>query len=175
MQRPNGGLQFGGRLDYAKSPHLTFRVETSYWQDQASGKYQDVDGTIDFENKVRLVPIMLGAQYNLGAPQARIRLYTGASGGIVLVQTKSHALIKTNVANDQPEVINSELSGNDFIGKPFVGLELAASRKLALFSELGYIFGKFTIERVDPQSGEKTSEDTSINGLHVMGGIKLAF
>lgn len=175
VQRPNGGLQVGGRLNYEKSPRLTLRVEVSSWQDQATGNFQASDGTVDFENQLRLIPIMLGAQYNLNAPSAKIRLYAGVSSGVVLVQTKFQMTVQLNTPNAQPDVTRSELSGNDFMGKPFLGLELATSRNLALFSELGYVFGKFTTEEVDPQSGSKNSEDTSLNGLHLMGGVKLSF
>jgi hypothetical protein len=52
---------------------------------------------------------------------------------------------------------------------------LGASRSLSLFTEPGYVFGKFTAEEVDPESGEKISEDISINGLHLTGGMKIAF
>ncbi|MCI0699256.1 hypothetical protein L0337_45550 [candidate division KSB1 bacterium] len=44
VQKPNGGLQFGGRLNYEKSPHLTLRAEAYSWQDQGSINLQDVGG-----------------------------------------------------------------------------------------------------------------------------------
>jgi hypothetical protein len=182
VQKPDGGLQFGGRLNYATSPHLTLRAEAYYWQDQGSISLQDVDETQSFTNKVRLVPIMLGVQYNLGQPEAKIRLYAGASGGVMLVKTQSQLEINFSDPNEGPlgdgrglSLILAESSGNDFIGKPFVGLELGASRSLSLFTELGYVFGKFTSEEIDLESGAKTPVDNSINGLHLTGGMKIAF
>ncbi|MGH7599843.1 MAG: outer membrane beta-barrel protein [bacterium] len=175
VQKPNGGLQFGGRLNYEKSPQLTLRAEAYYWQDQGNGNLRDVDGTLSFANKVRLVPIMLGAQYNFGQPEAKIRFYAGASGGVMLVKTQSQ--IALNLADPNEESIEelTESSGSDFIGKPFVGLELGTSRKLAFFTEVGYVFGKFTSEEADLETGEPTSLDISINGLHLIGGMKIAF
>jgi hypothetical protein len=183
VQKPNGGLQFGGRLNYETSSHLTFRNEVYYWQDQGSISHpdeaQDEDGISNYTKKVRLVPIMLGVQYNLGQPEARIRLYAGASGGVMLVKTQSQVEINPIDPDGGPlgslSVILSESSGSDFIGKPFVGLELGASRSLSLFTELGYAFGKFTSEELSLESGKKTSVDSSLNGLHLTGGIKLAF
>lgn len=174
VQRPNGGMQFGGRLNYEKSPHLTWRLEVSYWQDQAAGHYDASDGTVDMKNKIRFVPLMVGAQYYLGAP-SQVRLYAGASGGIVLVQSHFEMQVRYTDPNAAPFEGRAEASGNDFIGKLFAGLEIAASPKLAFFSELGYVFGKFTEETVDADTGEKTSEDVSINGLHFKGGIKVSF
>jgi hypothetical protein len=109
-------------------------------------------------------------------------LYAGASGGVMLVKAQSQLEINFSDPNEGPSdpdsglsLILAESSGSDFIGKPFVGLELGASRSLALFTELGYVFGKFTSEEVDLESGEKISKDTSINGLHLTGGVKIAF
>ncbi|MCI0699255.1 hypothetical protein L0337_45545 [candidate division KSB1 bacterium] len=130
---------------------------------------------MNFAEKVRLVPIMLGAQYNFGQPEAKIRLYAGASGGVMLVKTQFRIEANFTDPNEEPVDELLESSGSDFIGKPFVGLELGASRNLAFFTELGYVFGKFTSEEADPESGEKTSIDTSINGPHLTGGIKIAF
>jgi len=129
---------------------------------------------LDFTDEIRLVPVMVGAQHNFGQPTARLRFYAGAGVGIVLVNSKSR--LQADIIAPTASKIDkrTDISGNDFIGKPFLGIEVAASPKLAFFTEAGYVFGKFTSEETAAQTGAKTSQNISINGLHLTGGVKIS-
>lgn len=170
VQKPNGSVNFGGRVHYQKSPRWSWLAEVSYWQDKGGGNLQGAAGMMNFEDQVRLVPIMFGSQYYFSQPQSKSRLYAGATGGLVLVTVKSEFSLNAPGAN--PFSDSSSRSGNDFVTRPFVGVEVANTSKMSFWGELGYVFGKYTLETT--ADGVKTTEDISINGLHLTGGVKFS-
>lgn len=170
VQKPNGNFHFGGRLHYEKSPRWNWLAEVNLWKDQGAGSLRGVNETLNFEDQVRLIPILVGSQYYFSAPKTKTKVYAGAVGGIMLVNVKSQINLVSPGAGSQSET--TERSGNDFLSKPFIGLEVARDRKISFWGELGYVLGKFTIEQVDPNTGTTSEEDVSINGLHVSGGVK---
>lgn len=172
VQKPDGSFHFGGRLHYEKSPRWSWLAEVSIWKDQGGGHLQGQGGTFNFNNQVRLVPIMLGSQYYFSQPKMKTRLYAGATGGVVLVNVKTDmSLVATDAA---PFSDVSSSSGSDFVSKPFVGLEIANTNKMLFWGELGYVFGKYTVEATNLVSGEKVQNNVSINGVHITGGVKFS-
>ncbi len=171
VQKPNGSFHFGGRAHYEKSPRWSWLAEVSIWNDQGAGNLRDVSGTLSFEDRIRLVPIMIGSQYYFSQPKTKTRLYAGATGGVVLVNVKSQISLVAPGAGPISDASTS--SGSDFVSKPFIGLEIANARKMSFWGELGYVFGKYSLEITDPGTGQKVQNDVSINGLHVTGGVKI--
>jgi hypothetical protein len=161
VQKPNGGLHFGGRLHYEKSPRWSWLAEVSLWKDKGTGSLQNES----ISDQVRLVPIMVGSQYYFSQPAAKTRFYAGATGGLVLVNVESEYRLGTLSQT-------ADLSGNSVVTKPFVGLEIANTSKMSFWGELGYMLGKYTIEGTNAATGAKIEEDVSINGIHVTGGVK---
>lgn len=170
VQRPNGGLHFGGKLHYEKSPRWSWVGEISVWKDQGKGSLRGVDGTYNFEGQVRLIPILVGSQYYFSLPKAKTRVYAGAVGGLMLVNVKSQESFVSPGIGQQSETTDN--SGNDFLSKPFIGVEVAQDRKMSFWGELGYVLGKFTIEQAGPNAGATNETKVSINGLHLSGGVK---
>lgn len=170
VQKPNGSFHYGGRLHYEKSPSWSWLAEVSLWNDKGAGSLLNEFGTWTFEDQVRLVPIMIGSQYYFSQPGTQTRLYAGATGGVVLVNVKSQLSLAAPGAGQFSE--NSDTTGSDFVGKPFVGLEITNNSKMSFWGELGYMLGKYTIEATDHATGVKVEQDFSINGFHVSGGVK---
>jgi len=171
VEKPNGSFHFGGRLHYEKSPRWSWLAEASLWKDKSAGNLTGVNGTLSFEDQIRLVPIRVGSQYYFGQPKAKNRVYAGATGGIVLVNVKSE--FNLLAAGGAPVSQTSSLSGTDFMSKPFVGLEIINTRNMSFWGEVGYVLGKYTLEATDLATGAKTERDVSISGLHVTGGVKI--
>lgn len=170
VEKPGGGLHFGGRLYYQKNTRWSWLAEVSIWKDRGEGRLQGLNGTFDFENQVRLVPIMLGSQYYFTPPKQQMRVYAGATGGIVLVNVQ--AKFNVNVPGQGQFSESPSASGNDFVSRPFIGLELANTNKMFFWGEVGYLIGKYSIEQTDPVTGATVENDVSINGLHFTGGVR---
>lgn len=170
VEKPGGSLHLGGRLYYQKNARWSWLAEVSLWKDRGEGSLQGVNGTFTFENQVRLVPIMLGSQYYFTPPKEKARFYAGATGGIVLVNVK--AKLNLNVPGQGQLSESPSASGNDFVSKPFIGLELANTNKMFFWGEVGYLLGKYSVEETDPVSGAKVENDVSLNGLHFTGGVR---
>lgn len=170
VQKPNGSFHFGGRVHYEKSPRWSWLGEVSLWKDKAAGHIQNEFGSWNFEGQVRLTPIMIGSQYYFSQPEKQVRFYAGATGGVVLVDIKNQYTVVTPGAGSVSEA--DDLSGNDFVARPFAGLEISQTSKMSFWGELGYMLGKYSIETTAPETGEKTKEQISINGLHITGGVK---
>jgi hypothetical protein len=113
---------------------------------------------------------MIGPQYYFSQPEQKTRFYAGATGGVVLVNIKNQHSVVELGAGSASEI--DDLSGRDFVGKPFVGLEIAEKDRMSFWGELGYMFGKYTVRATAPETGERTEQDISINGLHITGGVK---
>lgn len=129
VEKPNGSLHFGGRLHYKKTPQWSWLAEASLWKDKSAGNLTGVNGTLSFEDQIRLVPIMIGSQYYFSQPKTKAKVYAGATGGIVLVNVKSRISLVTPGGGSQSET--ADRSGNDFLSKPFVGVEVAQNRKMS--------------------------------------------
>ncbi len=104
--------------------------EVSFWKDNGAGNLQDASGTFNFEGQVRLVPVMIGAQYYFSQPDKKTRLYAGATGGVVLVNNKRQLSFVAPDAGSISEV--EDASGGTVVSKPFVGLEIAKTSKMSL-------------------------------------------
>lgn len=172
VQKPNGNLHFGGRLHYKKSAQWSWLAEAGLWKDKASGNLTGAGGSLNFEDQIRLVPIMIGSQYYFGQPKAKTRVYAGATGGIVLVNVNSE--FNLQAVGAAPASQKSSVSGNDFVSRPFVGLEIVNTSKMSFWGEVGYVLGKYTLELTNLATGAKVEKDVSISGLHVTGGVKFA-
>ena len=170
VEKPNGNLHFGGRLHYKKNAQWSWLAEASLWKDKAAGNFTGVNGTLNFEDQIRLIPIMVGSQYYFGQPKAKNRVYAGATGGIVRVDVKSE--FNLQAAGGAPATQSSSASGTDFVSRPFVGLEIINTSKMSFWGEVGYVLGKYTLEATDLATGEKVEKDVSISGLHITGGVK---
>lgn len=173
VEKPNGNFHFGGKLYYEKSPQWSWLAEVSTWKDKAEGNISDGLAALAFQDEVRLVPIMIGSQYYFSRPQTNARFYGGATGGVILVNVKSQ--ISLTAPGAAPVSETSNMSGSDFVGKPFVGLEIANTSKMSFWGELGYMFGKYSLETTEPGTGAKTERNVSVNGLHITGGVKFRF
>lgn len=170
VEKPGGGPHLGGRIYYQKNARWSWLAEVSLWKDRGEGSLQGVNGTFTFENQVRLVPMMVGAQYYFTPPKEKARFYAGATGGIVLVNVK--AKFNLNVPGQGQLSESPSASGNDFVSRPFLGLELANKNKLFFWGEVGYLIGKYSIAQTDPVTGATVENDVSINGLHFTGGVR---
>lgn len=170
VEKPGGNFHLGGRLYYQKNARWSWLAETSLWKDGGEGSLQGVNGSFAFENQVRLMPIMIGSQYYFSQPKEQARFYAGATGGIVLVNVK--AKFNLNVPGQGQFSESPSASGNDFVSKPFIGLELANTNKMFFWSEVGYLISKYTVELTDPLSGATVENDVSLNGLHFTAGVR---
>lgn len=170
IEKPGGNFHLGGRLYYQKNARWSWLAEVSMWKDGGEGRIQEGGASLDFKNQVRLVPIMIGSQYYFSQPKEKARFYAGATGGIVLVNVK--AKLDVNVPGQGQFSESPSASGNDFVSKPFIGLELANTNKMFFWGEVGYLIGKYTVELTDPLSGATVENDVSINGLHFTGGVR---
>lgn len=140
------------------------------WKDKAASNLTGAGGSLNFEDKIRLVPIMAGSQYYFGQPKAKKRLYAGATGGIVLVNVDSEFNLLP--AGGAPATQTNSTSGTDFVSRPFVGLEIINTSKMSFWGEVGYVLGKYTLEATNLTTGAKIEKDVSISGLHITGGVK---
>ena len=170
VQKPDGNIHFGGRLHYKKNAQWSWLAEASLWKDKAAGNLTGAGGSLNFEDKIRLVPIMVGSQYYFGQPKAKKRLYAGATDGIVLVNVDSEFNLLP--AGGAPATQTNSTSGTDFVSRPFVGLEIINTSKMSFWGEVGYVLGKYTLEATNLTTGAKIEKDVSISGLHITGGVK---
>lgn len=170
VEKPGGNFHLGGRLYYQKSARWSWLAEVNLWKDRGEGHIQDGGASFDFEQQVRLVPIMVGSQYYFSQPKEKARIYAGATGGLVLVNVKAE--FNLNVPGQGQFSESPSASGNDFVSKPFIGLELANTNKMFFWGEVGYLIGKYTVELTDPLSGATVENDVSLNGLHFTAGMR---
>ncbi|MDQ7053885.1 MAG: outer membrane beta-barrel protein [candidate division KSB1 bacterium] len=172
VENTDGGILAGGYLAYRVSPNFYWRVSLAFWHDQARGTATDLGGEIQITNQVRLLPILLGAQYFLLPERSLIRPYIGGAAGMVLVRNVVSVLL--SITDEPPNLSSSAATGSDFMTFPFVGLQFRTSKTLAIFLEAGYKFSNYAIISTDTITGETERGQVSLNGLVVSLGTQVS-
>ncbi|RMD98922.1 MAG: hypothetical protein D6814_06555, partial [Calditrichaeota bacterium] len=157
----NGGLIFRGILAYRVSPNFSWRLNVSFWSDQAKGENNDLSGNVKIIHKVRLTPLLLGAQFYFGDAESFLRPYVGGSAGLVVI--KNIITVDLQPVDQAVSFQKSSATGSDFMGMPFVGVQVRASEFFSFFGEAGFKFSSYPVINTDQSTGISTRERVSLN------------
>lgn len=180
----SGTFTAGAALLIGLNERTALRAEGFFWKkkvEQTAHEEQSGFGySAMFDGEagasVRIIPLLLSAQFYVGNLQSNTRPYLGGGLGLALTSVTVEASGRTQVTSDfgnytESDDFQADDSGSSVILHFFGGVEIRSSEKIAFFVEGRYLSGNFNVQELRYD----VDEDVSLAGFQLHGGVRLAF